>query len=43
MTYIVKEAPEFSPNNLYRKEAALIYDVCNEIGKIGSEKEKNYL
>lgn len=41
MAYIVKEAPEFSPNNLYRKEATIIYDINgNEVGKIGSEKRE---
>lgn len=41
MVYIVKEAPEFSPNNLYRKEATIIYDINgNEVGKIGSEKRE---
>ena len=41
MIYIVKEAPKFSPDNLYRKEATIIYDINgNEAGKIGSEKRE---
>ncbi len=41
MLYIVITAPKFDEDELYNKEATIIYDVDgNEIGKIGSEKRE---
>lgn len=39
--YIVKNAPEFNPDNLYRAEASIVYDKNqNQITKLGIEKRK---
>lgn len=39
--YIVKNAPEFNPDNLYRAEASIVYDKNeNQITKLGVEKRK---
>lgn len=39
--YIVANAPDFDPNNLYRAESSIIYDKDgNQIAKIGLEKRK---
>lgn len=38
---IVKNAPKFDPNNLYQKEATIIYDKNGEIiAKLGTEKRE---
>ncbi len=40
--YIVNNAPEFKPENLYSSESSIVYDKDNnQIGKIGVEKRKN--
>ena len=39
--YIVINAPEFNPDNLYRAEASIVYDKDNnQIAKLGVEKRK---
>lgn len=39
--YIVKNAPDFDPDNLYRTEASIVYDKNgNQITKLGIEKRK---
>jgi penicillin-binding protein 1A len=41
MTYIVLNAPSFNPENLYKKEATLIYDSNNDvIARLGTEKRE---
>ena len=40
--YIVKNAPHFDPNELYKQESTLIYDMNgNLIKKLGTEKREN--
>lgn len=39
--YIVMEAPEFDPDNLYRAESSIVYDKNgNQVAKLGIEKRK---
>ncbi len=39
--YVIKNSPDFNPDNLYRAEASIVYDKDgNQIAKLGVEKRK---
>lgn len=42
INYIAKNAPTFNPNNLYKQESSVLYDVHgNAFAKLGAQKREN--
>ena len=42
INYIAKNAPTFNPNNLYKQESSILYDVNgNVFAKLGAQKREN--
>ena len=42
INYIAKNAPTFNPNNLYKQESSILYDVNGDVfAKLGAQKREN--